>query len=119
MKLKKQIAALAAVVVLFAAFNLSMYQLLTRRLSNNFSGATQAQALAVALAAAQTALGDDGAWRVHGGGFGGTILCFVPCERTTEFVRLMDGIFGKDSSRVLRIRPIGGAELGGDHVMSV
>ena len=83
------------------------------------SGATRAQALAVALAAAQTALGDDGAWRVHGGGFGGTILCFVPCERTTEFVRLMDGIFGKDSSRVLRIRPIGGAELGGDHVMSV
>lgn len=48
MKLKKQIAALAAVVVLFAAFNLSMYQLLTRRLSNNFSGATQAQMIDVA-----------------------------------------------------------------------
>ena len=34
---------LAAVILLFAAFNLSMYMLLTVRLSNNFSGATQAQ----------------------------------------------------------------------------
>jgi len=43
MKLAKQILALALTVVLFAGFNLSMYQLLTRRLSNNFSGATQAR----------------------------------------------------------------------------
>ena len=47
MKLKKQMAALAAIVVLFALFNISMYQLLTRRLSNNFSGATQAQMIDV------------------------------------------------------------------------
>lgn len=82
-------------------------------------GATTAQALAVALAVAQSELGDEGAWRVHGGGFGGTILCFVPHTKTADFVRCMDAIFGKDSCRVLRIRPIGGAELGGDHVMSV
>lgn len=43
MKLRRQIAMLAAVILLFAAFNLSMYMLLTVRLSNNFSGATQAQ----------------------------------------------------------------------------
>lgn len=47
MKLRRQIAALAAIVVLFALFNISMYQLLTRRLSNNFSGATQAQMIDV------------------------------------------------------------------------
>lgn len=47
MKLRKQIVAIVLVVVLFAAFNLSMYQLLTRRLSNNFSGATQAQMIDV------------------------------------------------------------------------
>lgn len=47
MKLKRQMAALAAMVVLFALFNISMYQLLTRRLSNNFSGATQAQMIDV------------------------------------------------------------------------
>ena len=47
MKLKKQIAALSAVVMLFALFNISTYQLLTRRLANNFSGATQAQMIDV------------------------------------------------------------------------
>lgn len=47
MKLFKQIAALLLVLALFAGFNLSVYQLLTRRLSNNFSGATQAQMIDV------------------------------------------------------------------------
>lgn len=47
MKLGKQISAIVLVVALFAAFNLSMYQLLTRRLSNNFSDATQAQMIDV------------------------------------------------------------------------
>ena len=47
MKKTKQIGILLAVVAVFAAFNLSMYGLLTRRLSNNFSGATQAQMIDV------------------------------------------------------------------------
>ena len=47
MRLKKQILTLTAVILIFAAFNLSMYGLLTRRLSNNFSGATQAQMIDV------------------------------------------------------------------------
>lgn len=47
MKLTKQILAAVLVVAVFGAFNLSMYQLLTRRLSNNFSGATQAQMIDV------------------------------------------------------------------------
>lgn len=47
MKLCKQIVTIALVIALFAAFNLSMYQLLTRRLSNNFSDATQAQMIDV------------------------------------------------------------------------
>lgn len=47
MKLVKQVLVLVLVVVVFAMFNLSMYQLLTRRLSNNFSGATQAQMIDV------------------------------------------------------------------------
>ncbi len=47
MKLIKQTVALILVIAVFACFNLSMYQLLTRRLSNNFSGATQAQMIDV------------------------------------------------------------------------
>lgn len=47
MKLWRQIITVILVIALFAGFNLSMYQLLTRRLSNNFSGATQAQMIDV------------------------------------------------------------------------
>ncbi len=47
MKLRKQIVCIVLVIAIFAAFNLCMYQLLTRRLSNNFSGATQAQMIDV------------------------------------------------------------------------
>ena len=43
----KRIAAIILVIAVFAGFNLSMYQLLTRRLSNNFSGATQAKMIDV------------------------------------------------------------------------
>ncbi len=47
MKLRKQIVCIVLVIAIFAVFNLCMYQLLTRRLSNNFSGATQAQMIDV------------------------------------------------------------------------
>ena len=47
MKLVKQLAAILAVVALFAAFNFSMYRVLTGRLANNFSSATQAQQIDV------------------------------------------------------------------------
>ena len=47
MKLFRQIISILLIIVLFASFNFSMYQLFTRRLSNNFSGATQAQMIDV------------------------------------------------------------------------
>ncbi len=47
MKLKKQIISIVLIIAVFASFNLSMYQLLTRRLSNNFSGVSQAQMIDV------------------------------------------------------------------------
>ncbi len=47
MKLFKQISVLILTAAIFAAFNLSIYVLVTGRLSNNFSGATQAQMIDV------------------------------------------------------------------------
>lgn len=47
MKLRKQISIIVVTVILFAALNFSVYMLLTRRLSNNFSTATQAQMIDV------------------------------------------------------------------------
>ncbi len=47
MKFRRQILTIVLVAALFATFNLSMYQLLTRRLSNNFSDATQSKMIDV------------------------------------------------------------------------
>ncbi len=47
MRLAKQITCIVLTLALFGAFNLSIYALMTRRLSNNFSGATQAQMIDV------------------------------------------------------------------------
>ena len=46
--MKKQIAMLLAVVLVFAAFNAGVYFLLTGRLSNNFSGTNQSKMVDVA-----------------------------------------------------------------------
>lgn len=47
MKKRNQIFTLLLTIAFFAAFNLSLYGLFTRRLSNNFSGATKAQMIDV------------------------------------------------------------------------
>ncbi len=47
MKTGRQILTILLVVLLFASFNFSIYQMVTRRLSNNFSDATKAQMIDV------------------------------------------------------------------------
>lgn len=47
MKLLRQIGAILLVIAVFAALNLSMYYLLTRRLANNFSDTSQAKMIDV------------------------------------------------------------------------
>lgn len=69
------------------------------------------QGIPLAIAVSKLVLGDDAAVRVHGGGFAGTIQAFVPLEKTEEYVRAMDALFGEGSCYVLRIRPIGGLQL--------
>ncbi len=56
-------------------------------------------------------LGQEGAVRVHGGGFAGTIQAFVPVEKTEEYVETMDSLFGSGSCYIIRIRPAGGIQL--------
>ena len=49
MKLRKQVFLLLGILLMFAAFNFSIWQLLTRRLSNNFSDISQAQMIDVGM----------------------------------------------------------------------
>ena len=75
------------------------------------AGAVKEQAMAVALAVAERALGGRGACRVHGGGFAGTIQAFVPLDSLEAFRAETEGGLGAGSCHVLSIRPVGGAVL--------
>jgi len=66
------------------------------------------QGLSLALCLADGYLsGKPAAWRVHGGGFAGTIQAFVPTDDVAGFRALMDSVFGEGKCIVLRIRPEG------------
>lgn len=53
----------------------------------------------------------DTGFRVHGGGFAGTIQAFVRDEKLEEYRSTMDAVFGKGSCYVLIIRPVGGTRV--------
>ena len=64
--------------------------------------------IAVALALCEHYLNGRGAYRVHGGGFAGTVQAFVPFDMLNDFVAGIDGALGKGACHVLSIRPQGG-----------
>ncbi len=70
-----------------------------------------AQPVSLALALSEEILKEKGAWRVHGGGFAGTIQAFVPNELLEQYTKVMSSVFGSDSCYVLNIRPVGGAQF--------
>ena len=69
------------------------------------------QPVSVALAICQDILKGKGAWRVHGGGFAGTIQAFVPADTLDEFRNRICAVFGEKSCYVLNIRPEGGVKV--------
>ena len=70
------------------------------------------QGLSLALCLAERVLGGKkAAWRVHGGGFAGTIQAFVPTEDVEAFRATMDAAFGEGRCMVLRIRPVGAVKI--------
>ncbi len=69
------------------------------------------QPLSLALCFSEQLLSSKGAWRVHGGGFAGTIQAFVPDSFVKEYTDVMKSIFGDDSCHVLSVRPYGGVRL--------
>ena len=69
------------------------------------------QKLSLALCLSQQILQGKGAWRVHGGGFAGTIQAFVPNDCLDVYRDTMEAVFGKGSCYVLIIRPVGGTKI--------
>ncbi len=74
------------------------------------AGYKQHQDVAVALALCEHYLAGRGAYRVHGGGFAGTVQAFVPFDILDAFVAGIDAALGNGACHVLSIRPQGGVE---------
>ena len=75
------------------------------------AGYTKHQEVAVTIAAAKHLLAGEGAVRVHGGGFAGTVQAFVPLDKLASFKAGIEAIIGEGRCHVLSIRPEGGAVL--------
>lgn len=84
-------------------------------LQNCYTGKTpQEQGITLALALTEDFLqmnGIVGACRVHGGGFAGTILVFMPENSVQSYVGFIEEVFGENSALSLNIRSTGTMSL--------
>lgn len=72
----------------------------------------QEQGLSIALAMSEELLADKGgAWRVHGGGFAGTIQCFVPSDFVDAYIDAMSKVFASKTIYRIMIRSEGTARI--------
>ncbi|MEG1427047.1 MAG: galactokinase family protein [Oscillospiraceae bacterium] len=82
------------------------------RLQNVFASSNPSeQGLSLALAVSEKVLAGKGAYRVHGGGFAGTIQAYVPNGILPEYVAKIENVFGKNSCYVLSVRSAGGTKI--------
>lgn len=86
----------------------SSYKYLQNLYSNS---AVNEQGLCLAIALTKQFLGEKGACRVHGGGFAGTVQCYIPNERFDEYREMIEKVFGKGACVPLLVRPVGGYEI--------
>ena len=83
-----------------------------RFLQNVYSATNSAeQGITLAIALTEEILGECGVCRVHGGGFAGTIQCYVKNECFENYKTEIESVFGKDSCIPLKIRSVGGYEI--------
>jgi galactokinase len=69
------------------------------------------QGVSLALALSELVLKGKGAWRVHGGGFAGTIQAFVPNDLLDEYVAAMEHVYGPSACHKLFIRQQGAGKV--------
>jgi len=75
------------------------------------AGNTAHQDVALTLALCEKYLQGKGAFRVHGGGFAGTVQAFVPNALLEDFRKGIDAALGDGACHILRIRPQGGVPM--------
>lgn len=70
------------------------------------------QVVSLGLALSEMVLKGRGAWRVHGGGFGGTIQAFVPEDLLDKYTQVLEHVYGEGKCHKLFIRNQGAIKLG-------
>ncbi len=75
------------------------------------SGDDKFQSVAIALALSEEILKGKGAWRVHGGGFAGTIQAFVPNDLLDKYISTLEHVFGEGNCHKLFIRSKGAIKV--------
>jgi galactokinase len=74
-------------------------------------GASKEQGIAIAYALTENFLGNDGACRVHGGGFAGTVQVYIPAQKTVDYIHHIERVFGRGAVTTLRIREKGAFKI--------
>ena len=69
------------------------------------------QGISVALAVTDSMAEGVAAFRVHGGGFAGTIQAYVERDHAGEYERLMNSVFGEGAVMRLSVRPVGAVRV--------
>lgn len=69
------------------------------------------QGVSLALALSDLVLKGEGAWRVHGGGFAGTIQAFVPQNFLDRYIETLEHFYGKGACHKLFIRNQGAGKV--------
>jgi galactokinase len=74
-------------------------------------GSARVQGVTLALALSERLMRGRGAWRVHGGGFAGTIQAFVPHDLLPAYLVEMRSVFGSDACHELSVRQAGAVRV--------
>ena len=82
-----------------------------RLLENCFVQKDNKQGIALALELSKLYLNGTGACRVHGGGFKGTIIAFVPTKLKHSYITKMRKVFGERNVVLVSLRSVGATEI--------
>lgn len=95
-------------LVIESGYSSYMYnQNIYAQTKENFESKMAEQGVSLGLALSELVLRGKGAWRVHGGGFAGTIQAFVPNDLLDEYISTLEHVFGKGNCHKLFIRAKG------------
>ena len=75
------------------------------------TGAIEHQEMGLTLALCDVLLKEQGAYRVHGDGFIGTVQAYVPIDKVDMFKAKIENVLGKDSCQILNICSQGGVRI--------